>query len=291
MSVLMRTTYIKIRQHLSIIISCLFFSSYVQAEGLQEEKFDCLIEPKMTVMVGAPTQGIIDQVDVKRSEFVAKDQVIATLKSNVEKAAMKHSQVRATMKSEILARKADLELAQLNLTRIDKLYKKQLVPSQQRDEAYAQLQVAEMAVKQAEDNKRLYEFEYARAKAVVERRVIRSPVSGVIVEQRAFPGEFVNENPIVTIAQIDPLQVEAILPARYFGLVKVGMPANIIPEINADNHLEGVILAVDQLIDTASGTFSVHLELNNPDNAIPAGQRCEVAFGSKQASPNATAMK
>ena len=291
MSFLECTIHIKLRHRLVMIIASLLFTDYLYAQGLENEQFDCLIEPKMTVMVGAPTQGIIDQVEVERSEFVDKDQVLATLKSNVEKAAMKHSQVRATMKSEILAREADLELAQLNLNRIDKLYKKQLIPSQQRDEAYAQLQVAEMAVKQARDNKRLYEFEYARAKAVVDRRVIRSPISGVIVEQRAFPGEFVNENPIVTIAQIDPLQVEAILPARYFGLVKEGMPANIIPEINSENHLEGVILVVDRLIDTASGTFSVHLELNNPNNIIPAGQRCTVAFQPLQSAPNATAMK
>ena len=292
MSINAPITYINYSRWLAMtIITCIFGANYSKAQGLEVEQFDCLIEPKMTVMVGAPTQGLIDNVEVTRSEFVAKDQVLATLKSNVEKAEMKHSKVRATMKSEILAREADLELAQLNLDRIDKLFKKQLIPSQQRDEAYAQLQVAEMAVKQAKDNKRLYEYEYARAKAVVERRVIRSPISGVIVEQRAFPGEFVNENPIVTIAQIDPLQVEAILPARFFGQFKEGMQASVIPEINSDNPLEGTILAVDRLIDTASGTFSVHLELNNPDNAIPAGQRCSVAFRQLREVEKATAMK
>ena len=144
------------------IATYIFWVNYSHAQGLGAERFECLIEPTMTVMVGAPTQGIIDNVEVKRSQFVTKDQVLATLKSNVEKAAMKHSQVRATMKSEIQAREADLELAQLNLNRIDTLHKKRLVPSQQRDEAYAQLQVAKMAVKQAKDNKRLYWYEFTR---------------------------------------------------------------------------------------------------------------------------------
>ena len=102
------------------------------------------------------------------------------------------------------------------MRRIEKLVGKQMVPQQQRDEAHAQLRVAEMALKQALDNKTLYEHEFARARQIVEQRVIRSPISGVVVEQRAYPGEFVYENPVVTIAQLDPLRIEAILPARFF---------------------------------------------------------------------------
>jgi membrane fusion protein (multidrug efflux system) len=103
-------------------------------------------------------------------------------------------------------------------------------------------------------------------------------MSGVVVEQRAYPGEFVYENPIVTIAQINPLRVEAIVPARFFGQIKPGMLASIEPEIHSEQRLSGEIAAVDRLIDTASGTFSVYLELENPDNTIPGGQRCTVDF-------------
>ena len=277
-------------QTIMMLVS-IFWIQGLSAQDLEKENFDCLIEPKMTVMVGAPTQGIIDSVTVERSDFVDKGQVLATLQSNVEQAAMKHSQARATMKSEIQAREADQELAEINLRRIEKLISKKMVPQQQLDEAIAQVQVAQMAVKQAKDNRRLNEYEYARAKAIVERRVIRSPISGVIVEQRAFPGEFVNENPVLSIAQLDPLQVEAILPARLFGQLEEGMLANVVPEINSINSLEGVILSVDRLIDTASGTFSVHVELANPDNAIPAGQRCTVEFRLPHATEKATAMK
>ena len=123
-----------------------------------------------------------------------------------------------------------------------------------------------------------------RAKEIVEQRVIRSPISGVVVEQRAYPGEFVYENPIVTIAQLDPLRVEAILPARFFGQIERGMLATIVPEINAKTPLSGEISSVDRLIDTASGTFSVHLELANPDHTIPSGQRCTVGFQAAKLS-------
>jgi RND family efflux transporter MFP subunit len=261
-----------------MIALCCLVPVVAGAQDLASEIFDCLIEPKMSVMVGAPIQGIIDTLEVERSDFVEADQILATLRSEVEVAAMEHARVRATMVSDIQAREADLELAEVNMRRIDELIEKQLVSAQQRDEAYAQQQVARMALRQARDNKRLYEQEFVRAQEIVEQRIVRSPIAGVVVEVRAFPGEFVFENPIVAVAQIDPLRVEAILPARYFGQMRKGMIALIEPEIQSDEPLSGLVSSVDRLIDAASGTFSIYLELPNEGNRTPAGQRCTVTF-------------
>lgn len=262
----------------SILIIQVAFSSLSWAQELATTSFDCLIEPKMTVMVGAPTQGVIRSVDVERNQTVKPGQLLATLRSDVEKASLEHARTRAKMKSEIQSRLADLKLAQVNMERIKELYAKRMVPSQQRDEAVAQLEVARMAVKQAEDNKTLYEYEFSRAKQILRRHQIRSPIAGIVVEQRAFPGEFVYENPVVTIAQIDPLVVEAILPARLYGKVRAGMIAVIEPEIDLTGSMSTEVTATDTLIDAASGTFSVQLDLPNPEHRIPGGQRCTLTF-------------
>lgn len=253
-------------------------SSQAIAQDISSEVFDCLIEPKMSVMVGAPIQGVIDTLEVERSDFVEAGEVLARLRSEIEVAAMEHARVRATMQSDIQAREADLQLAEVNMRRMEELIDRQMVPMQQRDEAVAQLEVARMAVRQARDNKRLYEQEFERARQVVEQRVIRSPISGVVAEIRAFPGEFVYDNPIVSVAQINPLKVEAIIPARYFGQVSAGLVALIEPEIRAPVALSGIVSTVDRIIDAPSGTFSVHLELANDDFSTPAGQRCTVTF-------------
>jgi len=254
------------------------------AAEFTSEPFDCLIEPKIHVNVGVPTQGVIDTLDVERSDSVEAGQVIARLRSNVEIAAMEQARVRATMQSDIQAREADYNLAQVNMKRVDELIERQLVSEQQRDEATAQLEVARMALRQARDNKRLFEHEYARAREVAEQRIVRSPISGVVVEVRAFPGEFVFQNPIVAIAQINPLKVEAIVPARYFGQVQEGMAASIDPEIRTSGGLTATVSKVDQVIDAASGTFSVYLELPNEGNRTPAGQRCTISFANSLVS-------
>jgi multidrug efflux pump subunit AcrA (membrane-fusion protein) len=38
------------------------------------------------------------------------------------------------------------------------------------------------------------------------------------------------------------------------------------------------VIVVDPVVDAASGTFGVRLELPNPEHAIPAGLKCRVRF-------------
>jgi RND family efflux transporter MFP subunit len=259
--------------------SLLWFPASAAAEG---SRYECLMEPMVVADVGSPVQGVIETLNVDRSEFVQKGQPIAQLKSEVERATLEQAKARAQMESEIRARTADLKLATHSMTRMDNLYAQKMIPAQQRDEAYAQLQVANAALSQAQENYKLLQHELNRAQEVVAQRTIRSPVTGVVVSHKAFPGEFVYENPIMTIAQLDPLRVEVILPARLFGQFQPGDVAIVHPEIGRDEPLLAEVEVVDRLLDTRSGTFGIRLKLPNPDYAIPGGQKCQLEFQPKK---------
>ena len=242
------------------------------------ERFDCLIEPMMVIEIGSPVQGVIKSIAVERSRLVEKGDILAELESDVELASLAQARARAQMDGELEARKADLDLALQSLARINELAERQMVSSQQKDEAVAEVQVARMAVQQAKERKELAEHELRWASQVVKRRTIRSPISGVVVELRAFPGEFVYENPIMTIAQINPLRVEVILPVELFGKLKEGMRAEVFPEVADGDKFDAEVSVVDRLIDTGSSTFGARLDLVNAEHQIPGGQRCELAF-------------
>ena len=184
------------------------------------------------------------------------------------------------MQSEVSAREADLTLAKLNLTRIQKLHKQNLVPTQKQDEAYAQKLVASAALVQALENLKLAHLEAKRAAQLLAQKTIRSPIDGVVVAQQAFAGEFVYDNPLLTLAQLDPLRIEVVLPARLFGSFKPGDTALIQPEIEHAEQLQATVQVVDQLLDTRSGTFGVRLTLPNPQLSIPGGQKCQLEFMS-----------
>ena len=92
------------------------------------------------------------------------------------------------------------------------------------------------------------------------------------------PGEVVDEDTILRIAQIDPLRVEVVLPAARFGTVQKGMKAAVVPEMPGDQIHVAAVSLVDLVIDAASGTFGARLELPNPDHSIPGGLHCQVRF-------------
>lgn len=242
------------------------------------ESYDCLVEPMVVAEVGSPVQGVIEELLVDRSDTVKRGQPVAQLKSTVEQAQFNQAKARSAMVSEINAREADLKLARTNMERIKNLFEQSMIPMQQRDETVAELNVAEAALSQALANFRLQKHELSRAEALLDQRTIRSPIDGVVVQQTAFPGEFVYENPVLTIAQLDPLRIEVVLPARMFGQFSPGDTALVYPEIGAQEPLLAEVMVVDRLLDTRSGTYGVRLTLANPELTIPSGQKCRLEF-------------
>ena len=124
----------------------------------------------------------------------------------------------------------------------------------------------------------LNDLERRQAKSLVERRTIRSPIDGVVVERHKGPGEVVNEETLFTIAQLDPLRVNVILPAAMYGSVANDMKAEVWPELSTTGVQLAQVEIVDRVIDAGSGTFGVQLRLPNSDYALPSGLRCRVRF-------------
>ena len=84
------------------------------------------------------------------------------------------------------------------------------------DEIETNRMLAEMQLQEALENKRLAELEFKRTVEVVNRMTICSPINGVVVERFLSPGEYVETQPILKLAEIDPLNVEVILPVTRF---------------------------------------------------------------------------
>ena len=111
-------------------------------------------------------------------------------------------------------------------------------------------------------------------------RTIRSPISGVVVARSRSRGEFVGQDPVLTVASIDPLSVELIVPVARYGSVKVGPFAEVMPEAPVGGIHRARVTIVDEVIDAASGTFGVRMELPNPNYEVPAGLKCKVRFAA-----------
>jgi RND family efflux transporter MFP subunit len=248
------------------------------------EDLDCLIEPKEVVTLATPVEGVIETVTVERGDMVKQGQVVATLESSVERAALMLAKARAESDARVENAKARLVQSTREHERMQTLARDSLVSTNEVDEAETVYRVAQTEHREAVENKFLAEMELARAQAAVDLRVIRSPLDGVVVERFLSPGAFAEPLQIMKLAQIDPLRVEVFAPVSYLGTLEVGEEADVFPEEPVGGRYLAKVTVVDRVVDAASATFGVRLELPNPDLVLPAGLKCKVRLRTRSAA-------
>jgi RND family efflux transporter MFP subunit len=243
---------------------------------------DCLIQPHETVAVSSAVEGLVEKITVERGDVVEQGAVLVALESSAERAAVAIAKARAEVESGIKSNEVRVEFGVRRFVRTDEMYKKQLVPLKEMDEAETGKILAELGLVEAHENRRLAELEYERAKAALALRTVRSPITGVVVERLRAVGESTGQSgqsPLMKLAQIDPLRVEVFVPVALLGSINVGTQGVVTPEfpLNGSSYTARVSV-VDRVVDAASGSFGVRLELPNKGYRLPAGLKCKVRF-------------
>ncbi|MCP9460449.1 MAG: efflux RND transporter periplasmic adaptor subunit [Nitrospira sp.] len=245
-----------------------------------KDELNCLIEPNTTVTVSTPVEGIVESVTVERGDLVEAGQVLAKLESSVQEAEVAVHRYRSEMQAELKSTQTRYEFSLRKLARAEELSKKETISRHELDEAQTEKLLAELARLEVQEKKRLAELEYKRAQAALGLRTIRSPLAGAVAERLVSPGDYRNnlDPKILKIAQIHPLRVEVFVPVSMFGSISVGTRAEVIPEAPLDAPRIAEVKVVDRVVDAASGTFAVRLELPNPNYQLPAGLKCKIRF-------------
>ncbi len=232
------------------LLGLLFFCPYLHASE-EIPQLEGLIEPWETVSFSSQVPGILEKVNVERGAWVKRGAVIAQLKSDVERTDVQLAQAR-------------VDFGKRKIERHEKLYEKKLVSAHDKDELETETRLAEITLKEAE--------------AKLNLLSIKSTIDGVVVERASSPGEYVGEKPILTIAQINPLRVEVIVPTYLYGKIHVDDVARVQLAEPINKEFAAKVVIVDRVLDAASGTFGVRLKLPNDTLALPAGLKCKVIF-------------
>lgn len=217
----------------------------------QQETYECLMEPAVQLALSSSVAGIIKSIEVDRGSKVEKGQKLVRLDATTESAAIKLA-------------KAKLEFGQRKVSRTEELFREKFT--------------SEYSVDEAVTETRLAEVELAQARTLYGLKTLTSPISGIVVERLAEVGEFVSDDEILKLAQLDPLHIEVILPLEQLNSISEGMQATVYPGEPVGGEYVATVETVDQVLDAASGTFGVRLILPNPDSLLPAGLRCRIKF-------------
>lgn len=250
----------------------------------QAAGYECLIEPSQVVELRTPVEGLIAKINVRRGDAVRRGQVLMELQSDVERVTVESARYRAQMEGQIGSAKNRIEYAKRKLARTEELLRENMVSMQARDEADTELRLAQSELQVALEARELARIEQKRAIELLAMRALNSPFDGVVVDRMLNPGDLAESGtgrkPVLKIAQIDPLNVDIVLPGVLFGKVRAGTVAVIRP-MGSDQQYVAKVDIVDRVIDAASGTFVARVALSNRDGSIASGMRCQAEFDTQ----------
>jgi RND family efflux transporter MFP subunit len=240
----------------------------------------CLIEPAARVSLRSSISAQIASILVDRGSTVKKGQVLVMLDSSVERATHDQAKFRAVMEGQVRSAEAKLANSQIRFKRRDELQQQKYVSMQDRDDSAAEVRVAEADLVEAKDNRQLARLDAKRLEAEIERRQLVSPINGIVIERLQHPGELAQAGDagvaILKIAQVDPARIEVIVPAARYGKVKVGDKIAVRAEAPFTGNYMATVKVVDAIVDSASGTFGIRLEVPNPKQEVLIGIKCSI---------------
>ncbi|HLE19451.1 MAG TPA: efflux RND transporter periplasmic adaptor subunit, partial [Syntrophales bacterium] len=251
---------------------------YVSAEG----KVEAL--PGAEVEVGSEITGRIERFFVKEGDLVKKGGLIAILENRDIKAKLREAETEAAVararlketasgaREEEIRRAgasldgavADMHLTTAELERYERLHRQGMVSQAELDQKQSAYKIALSRVKEAEEAKTLLEkgpkqetlkvnevmIKQAEAtveyyKRLLDKTIIKAPISGKVIRKYAQEGELVNlssaETLLAAIADIEKVRINAEVDETDIGKIKIGDPVDVTSDAYTGKVFKGEI--------------------------------------------------
>jgi membrane fusion protein (multidrug efflux system) len=263
----------------TILILVLMAPRIIALAHAQSDVGTCIIKPHAQIQLGSAVSGMLSATLVDRGDIVKQGQVVAQLESTVEQATLALDRMKASNDSAIKVEQVDKELSVRETERKQSLVDRGIAGLNSLDELQTKVREGDLKIQQAQMDQQLAALTAIRSERALALKQIRSPIDGVVIERKLSAGEYIYEQTsIMTIAQVDPLNVELVLPLDRYGDIKIGSTAIVHPAAPVGGAYKAKAEVIDPVIDAASETFGVRLILPNPNRTIPAGIRCTVEW-------------
>lgn len=241
--------------------------------------------PSTEIEVSTALRDVVTEVAVKEGDVVAAGDLLAVLDTAQLEAELAIARARAEAGGALKRAEAVLASKQSQYDVMAKLRKQGAARAEELSFAQAELSVAEAELQGALDQQVIAELEVKRLEAALEQRRVRASADGVITEIFRDAGELVGaqETRLMTLAVLDPLQVEVYVATAVGGLLGAGATATIELPL-AGVSVVGTVTDVAVKADAASGTMRVRLRFDNPGLALRSGERALVTFNQAAAT-------
>ena len=198
--------------------------------------------------VASEVSGRVEEVRFEEGQHIKKNQVLIKLGADI---LQKRLLGTSASYEQVLI---ELEIARIELKRMEKLYKTKSISEQSYDEDRFEVKGIE---KRADSLK----AEVERIEIELQKKVIRAPFDGVVIKRHVDRGEWLAEGATVAVlAKDDVVDIVADVSEKFIPYVQVGMPVQA--TING-KEITGSVIAIVPRGDVATRTFPVKIRTPN----------------------------
>jgi membrane fusion protein (multidrug efflux system) len=211
------------------------------------------------VTVSADLAGTVEKIYFDSGQAVRAGDVLAVLDTRQEQAQM-------------AAFEAQRELAQRTFDRMQGLLNERVISRAEFDQATAEHRQTDARV--------------GEVRAVIQRKTIRAPFSGILGIRQVNLGQYLaGGDPLVTLQSLNPIYVNFGVPQQSAAQVPAGRVVRVTTDALADAEWTAKVTAIDSVVDPATRNIQVQATLANPNGRLRPGMfvQAEVALGGGRA--------
>jgi membrane fusion protein, multidrug efflux system len=233
-----------------------------------------------TVEAVPKVAGRLESVAVRLGDRVSRGQTLAKIEDRELLEQVRQAQASFEVSAAtIRQREADLRFAQTNLDRSKNLYERQLIPKQTFDDAEARHQagVAQLDLARAQHSQAQARLD--ELKINVANTTIVSPVNGFIGKRTLDPGAWVTpSSELLSVVDISVVRLVANIVEKDLRRISAGQRADVEVDAFPNEKFGGRIARVSPVLDPATRTAQIEVEIVNPQFRLKPGMYARVSF-------------
>jgi RND family efflux transporter MFP subunit len=236
------------------------------------------LESRRQAKIGARAPGRIDVLNVEEGSRVKKGEILAALEHADLDAALAASQAELERsQSQIGEQQVEIDRAKREYDRVVKLQPTRAISETEFDDAKFRYDsgVAKLASLKAAVS--LAEARVRESEQLKENMFVRAPFDGTVISKDAEVGESIlpgglgeasGRGSVVTIADLDRLEVDCDVKEDYISRVISGSPAEVAVDAVPDRRYKGKVRKIIPMGDRARATIKVKVEIQDADGRL-----------------------
>jgi len=245
------------------------------------------VVPERKAALSSKATGRLEWLGVLEGSRVKGGEVIARLESRDVQAALDQAAAQVNVaRANLEQGQAELRDAQANFRRSSDLLAKKFISGAQHDADTARLGKARAAIASQKAAVVSAEANRQAAEVAVEQTVIRAPFDAIVLTKNADVGDNITpfssaagaKGAVVTVADMDTLEVEADVAESSIAKIAVGQPCEIQLDALPELRLAAAVSRIVPTVDRSKATVLVKVRFVDKDPRVLPDMSAKVAF-------------